>query len=326
VTRKKPDSWIFTFQNISSFVSGFDLQGLTTLESAGGEGVLIPVQGPRLDRDWLKGYDEVMSKTAARLLDKNGRPVELLLAGHLFCRNEADETENVKELLRLAESIGIKETVVLLSGGELAMSGIKPAHVAAMPHGGEGSRKVLARYEPGFADLPLPVGIEGTAAWLRALGKATGREAEAVSSIERELSLLVPDIQHVVTEHLAGRNAVVVGDAHLGSALARFLGELGLEVEGLFNISFTAADGVDCPVYENPSADQFAAFLADNPVDIAVGSGVFGYLATRDKVEYVELGFPSYNTHALYPKPYLGFQGARCIVDRLFNALLSRDV
>ena len=40
----------------------------------------------------------------------------------------------------------------------------------------------------------------------------------------------------------------------------------------------------------------------------------------------VELGFPSYFTHALYERPFLGFAGALAFIDSMANELRRIDL
>jgi nitrogenase molybdenum-iron protein alpha/beta subunit len=60
-------------------------------------------------------------------------------------------------------------------------------------------------------------------------------------------------------------------------------------------------------------------------VDLVIGSSLFKYLTADRGIPYIELGFPSYLTHVLHPRPYLGFAGALCIIESLFDAVLNRD-
>lgn len=335
VVRDRDEEWLFAFQNISSLVSGFDLQGLVRASRAGGKRAFVPLDGPRLDEDWLGGYDAVLAGVVGRIVSPKGRPVELLLAGHLFCRNEADETSNVEELRRLLGALGIRRPAILLSGGRLEPSPLRPCATLALPYAGRRAEEALRAAPVAFTRVGLPVGIEGTATWLREVGRILGRERQAEACIDRELSALVPSIQWIVAEHLAGRRAAVVGDAHLGPGLVRFLRELGLSVRGWFATSRTAdasgrrlrvgCPGLEGPAFADPTVERFASFLREEAVDLVAGGSSFKYLALRNGVPYVELGFPSYLTHVLHPRPYLGFAGARCIVEALLNALLQRD-
>ena len=305
--------WLFTAQNISSFVSGFDLQGLTAQAGRKSPKHLIPLDGPRLDESFLGGYDEVLAQVLLRLLAKNGRRSGLLLAGHLLARNEGDEAGNVDELRRLLSGLNLADPVILLSGGNLAIDPLNPEFLVTLPYAGR--RCAAAISTAGFESTGtgLPLGIEGTARFLREIGSLTGRETEADSFIDRELAELIPEIQWIVSEHLTGRRAVIVAESHLAQALKGFLDELGLQIPAVLELT---------PAGEY-SPDAFFEIIEADPPDLVVGNGVYKHLADDRKTPYLELGFPSYRTHVLHPRPYLGFFGARCLIESMFNALIN---
>jgi hypothetical protein len=317
--------WIFTAQNISSFVSGFDLKGLTSQSGRELSRLLIPLDGPRLDESFLGGYDEVLARVLARRLDKGGPRCELLLAGHLLCRNEGDEIGNIAELQRLFSGLGLPGPEILLSGGNLAADPLNPELLVTLPYAGRRSTAAISTGGFESGGLSLPLGIEGTAGFLRELGNLTGRETQAESFIDRELSALIPQIQWIVSEHLAGRRAAVVAEPYLAQGLEGFLVELGLRVEAVFELSPAPAGEYQAPAHSNPSPDVFNQFVEQNPPDLVLGNGVFKHLVTGLGLPYLEMGFPAYQTHVLHPRPYLGFGGARCIIEDVFNALLRKS-
>jgi len=89
-------------------------------------------------------------------------------------------------------------------------------------------REMNSRYGIPFADPPMPVGLEFTAAWLREVARMFGKEAEAEKVIASEEARIKPHIKRI--------KSVVKGKrAYLGFNLAKALGvqsmiqELGLE-------------------------------------------------------------------------------------------------
>ncbi|MBN1773071.1 MAG: hypothetical protein JXB32_17525, partial [Deltaproteobacteria bacterium] len=150
--------WLFAFQNISSLVSGFDLEGLVRASRGGKGNALVPLEGPKLDEDWLGGYDAVLAAVLGRLLGPRGRPLDVLLAGNLFCRNEADETANVEELRRLLGVLGLRRSEILLRGGALPLGGLRPRAVLALPYAAGRSEAAMKAASVGFARVGLPVG------------------------------------------------------------------------------------------------------------------------------------------------------------------------
>ena len=332
------DRWLLTSQNISSLASGFDLRGLTEHVSRGRQRTIVALEGPQLDGDFLDGYDEVIGRLLPHLVDPRatagpGEEVQLLLAGHLFCRNEADETANVRELRRLLRGIGLERVALLFAGGGLSPIGAPPAASVLMPHAGRRTETALRKLGLGAERVPLPLGVGGTVAWLRAVGRVTGREEQVEELVARELDPLLPAIQWVAAEPLIGRRVAVVGDPQLGPALVRLLDELGMDVLALFTLSRAATGVADesrrgagpLPEHVAPTAETFASFVEDRRPEIVVGSGAFSHLAVAADLPYVELGFPSYLSHAFAPRPYLGFLGVRTVLESVFNALLRAD-
>ena len=143
--------WVFAFQHVSSRVPGFDLAGVA--KAAGGKArrVPVPIEGPRLDEDWLGGYDAVVAGILGRVLDGKGRRTDVVLAGNLFCRNEADETANVDELRRLLAEVGVERPAILLAGGELPTTALRPRRVLCMPYAGRRTEGAFAAASPGRA-------------------------------------------------------------------------------------------------------------------------------------------------------------------------------
>jgi hypothetical protein len=58
-------------------------------------------------------------------------------------------------------------------------------------------------------------------------------------------------------------------------------------------------------------------------VDLVFGNTDVIHLVPRE-VPTIEIGYPSYYTHALAPAPYLGFEGALWIMDHAANAMSGR--
>lgn len=310
------DNWLFLFQNVSSLASGFDLAGLA------GSGPAVVVEGPRLDEDFLGGYDTMLAAVMANLLDPAGKEVDLLIAGHLFCRNEADERANVDELNRLLDDFGLGDISILLSGGRLGREKIWPLHVALMPYAGARCRRLLKSRGLEWKDLPLPIGFAKTSAWLQAVASMYGLSPnleEAWPQDERRA-----DVAHAVSEHLAGTRALVVGDPPLASSVAAFLGELAVTVLGVVDVGITPTD---YGRYRRvaPAAEDFHEFVEGYRPELIIGSGDFSSLAEEMGIAHLEIGFPSYHTHYLTPRPYLGPGGATRLIEDMLNAFLGRN-
>jgi len=292
-----------------------------------------------LSGDWLHGYQTTLETLAEQLpLAPHGgdvNPQRVALVGYLFDRNEADHTANLAELGRLLAEIGLEVVSCWLDGGStaaLARIG-EAATLVALPYGRRAAQVLAARTGAGVVDCDLPVGLDGTARWLRAIAAATGREAEAEALIQRELQTVVPRLEWVLPHSLANKGLAVVGDPHLAWALSTALDELGCRI--LLRTYWTDSSHVtpselDGPgtVLVDPTPEELGLQLSreaeDGELDLVLTNSQALMWHARMRggaIPFVELGFPSYYTHALFDRPYLGFRGTLCLVDRIVNSL-----
>ncbi|QNU68858.1 nitrogenase [Ruminiclostridium herbifermentans] len=80
-------------------------------------------------------------------------------------------------------------------------------------------------------DAPQPYGIAGTDAWLRAIAKIVGKEAETEEYIKSEHERILPKISEL-REKFKGINGFVMTGSSYAHSLISVLRELGIGVEG----------------------------------------------------------------------------------------------
>ena len=69
--------------------------------------------------------------------------------------------------------------------------------------------------------------------------------------------------------------------------------------------------------------NQFESRIREDDLDLVItNSRTLRLLAGVSKrLPFVELGFPSYYTHAFFDNPFLGYRGALRLVERMANAV-----
>lgn len=309
--------FVFGYQNISSLVSGFDLEGVCREAASGSAHAILPVSGPRLDGDWLDGYRAVVApvERLVRLDPEDGEGVAVV--GGLFTRNEWDDLGNVAEMRRLMAALAADPVVVVPEGAPLDLEGPRRA-ILALPYATGGAPE-------GSVPVPLPVGIEGTVGWLRAAAEVLGQTETAEALIAAELAELDALLRWPVLDGLTGRSAVVVADPVLGPALCAFLREIGMSVAAWFSTSRRAAEVAGVEVVADASVESavpiVAGIRAREDIDVVVGADLLGAVPGLDDLPRVTVGFPAYGAHAFHPAPYYGFAGVRRLVSDLLNAL-----
>ena len=95
---------------------------------------------------------------------------------------------------------------------------------------------------------PQPYGIAGTDAWLRAIARVVGKEAETEAYIEAEHQRIAPELAEL-RQQLSGKTGFVLTGSAYAHGLISVLRELGMEVPGSLVFHHD-------PVYDSGSKEQ----------------------------------------------------------------------
>lgn len=304
--------------------------------------VLVP--SGSLEGDWLLGYSRTLGALAGGIvLDREARRTDdqVAIVGYLMDRNEADHRANLDELRSLLGGLGLDLCSCWLSGGTIddlaAVS--RAGTILSLPYGREAARILARRTGARLLECSLPVGLEGTCAWLREIGKALGREVEAEEVIERELARTVPMLEWILPHSLVGKGVALLGDPYLVAAVASMVSEMGCRVVlGVTSGSRQPEEGQSGHPSDggtliiNPNRRELSARLREleeeGSLDLVITNSL-GLIMLGNLpgiVSFVELGFPSHHTHALHHEPFMGFNGTLKLVERMSNALSQVEV
>ncbi len=294
-----------------------------------------------LEGDWLHGYSNTLHSLAEQLPLKKGKLCEkkVGVVGYLWDRNEGDHKANRDELERLLGEIGL-ETVSWWLGGNRVdeLSAIGEARtIISFPHARTAAQTLAKRTGANLITCDLPMGLEGTISWLRQIATPLGRLKQAEELVDRYLETILPKLKWIVPHGLFGKNIVVVADPYLGLATSRALEELGCNIVLRANWSNVPIPDssteqpyqTEGKILDKPSPGFFSRelkiIMESEGVDLIItnSNALISHVNERNtaRIPFLELGFPSFYTHHLYPSPYMGFGGILRLVDRVYNAL-----
>jgi len=315
-----------------------------------------------LTSDHLTAYGDVMEALAAGLPlspCRSGRGNRIALVGYCWDRNEGDHRGNVAELTRIAEALGLEMTAPWLSGAPTkALRDVETADmIVSLPHGRRAAKTLARRLGCDLLQAELPFGLAATLRFVIALGAATGRSDAALAFVEAELKETLPPLAWLVPFALVHRRVGYVGDPHLATGLREIASLVGCSVPFLAHTCLprhardSAPDygdlllraavpadvrclmSLDAPLPEPETVlryphvrqleEALVAHGREQRLDLLVTNS-FGFLT--EGMGIVELGFPSYHTHALLDRPYLGTRGFLGMLERMVNALRSFEV
>ncbi|MFA5139172.1 MAG: nitrogenase component 1 [Elusimicrobiota bacterium] len=308
-------------------LAGIDYERIARRETHAGKAPIVPVSAG-FDGDWLDGYGEALDAIARHIRVAGARPDPRRAAviGYLWDRNERDHQANLYVIRGLLERLGLKLESLWLSGGDFKdLERVRNAGtLISLPYGRKAGRTLAQRLRRPLVELGLPLGFAGTRAWVRRLRPGRTLADEERRAKERVLPLL---------RALAERTVLFSGDPHLFEAFARFALELGMAPPAGVILGARRRVCIRVPPYQpslplllfEPTQETLRSevdkLLDGRGVDLVVANSFFPRGRRLLSVPGMEFGFPSYRTHQLTDAPFLGYEGAVWLANRMFNAI-----
>ena len=320
-----------------AFITGADYERLTRFvhDETGKTAIHIP--GKSLSGDWLDGYAETLLSLAMQLDLSGGRRDDrkVGIVGYLFDRNEEDHIGNLRELRRIFEAMDLELVSVWLSGSSFEqLSAIRDAGtIVSLPYGRKAAKKLAKRTGARLVEMPLPFGLGASEEFVRKIGALSGRERQAESFIDGELSRVVPKLEWLIPFLFQNRNVAFIGEPYVLPGLSEMVSMLGAELSyGIVTNRAMHTRGLAEAVPETtllvyPKMKEMMRFVTrqalERELHLLVTNNV-GIMGAQGAI--FEFGFPSAFRHALYDRPFLSFAGALSFIDSMANALRMYEV
>ncbi|MEE8424465.1 MAG: nitrogenase component 1 [Elusimicrobiota bacterium] len=290
------------------------------------------VAGSSLSGNWFAGYAATLEAIAQQMDLSGARPAKnkVAIVGNFMDRGEGDHRGNIKEFARLLEALGLELVSCWPSGApyERLRDLRRAGTLISLPYGRKAAAVLAQRLKVRLIETEVPFGLEASAAWLRKIAKALGKERAAERFIDGELGRIVPRLEWVVPYAFLNKRIVFVGDPHLVRGLRSIAEELGARVSGAFLTGPAPEKNLKDPaiVYVPRVSELRAAWRdleARDGVDLLI-SHTDGIAMLKPSGAAMEFGFPSVWTHSLREEPFLGFAGYIAFVDRMANTLTQQ--
>ena len=295
------------------------------------------------------GYADLTMEVIKRIDWKvEPKPGTASVIGYYFDRYEPDHQGNLRQLKQLLGVAGVSLGPVLLSG--TPYTDLKSAgaceHLLMMPYMGKKARRVRRTTKRTPITVDLPIGMAGTAYFLRNVARETGGDLERVERFIEEQTRQTKLQLEIVSQRMRGMSLAIFADSPLAAGLYTICQELGLRVshvgirESYLGGKTAFIDvlerwGVplseETVVVENPSlrwiakevGDAASAGRCNGLLGSAHETRLFRSERSRRPMEHfftLDIGFPSDDHHDLAPMPLFGFIGALLFTQRLYGA------
>ena len=339
--RRKPELFLVATSTAVE-LSAFDVESAVETLRRTLPCPVILMKAPGYDGSLWRGYRRVV-RAALGLVDwsRPPEPSSIAIAGYLMDRYEMDHAANLNELRRLFGLLGLKASTILFGGEEVSqVLGASAARaVIALPYAHDLVTSPVPLGGRPVVPTDLPIGLEGTSAFLRAAADGLGLDRALVDLvIRREQGRAAPRIA-LAAKQLRGARAALFLDTPTAAAVHAFASQMGVQVdlvcltdgeeaseEAFWSAStrLGAAPARRPEILVGPSRDgaMRALFrLRDRArVQLVVGSSFQQAVLSREWATTVEIGYPSSTKHWIYPMPWMGYNGAVALAQRFLDA------
>ncbi len=305
------------------------------------------IRPENLEGDFLEGYEACAGRLADVLVSGPSAggltPRSVAVMGYLPDRLEEDHRANRREIAGLIEALGLECVAFWLDGSPTrALAAVARAEtLVAFPLGKEAARRIAHRTGARVIEVDLPLGLEGTAHFVRRVARETQTpEERADAVVDGALRRMVPLLDRVREQFLQGRSAAIAAAPDLVPGLAGLVSEMGMTcplvgvrcrsesrlgpVRGVLGrLGHSAEILWDFP--RSAFRETLQRLHEEQRVDLVLGTTSEAHAADTVRAGLVEVGYPSYRTHALSPRPTLGFAGTLRLVEEMVNAWLRAE-
>ncbi len=309
-----------------SYLTGVQYDGIIRKVKDGNRAPILLIPHRSLQADWLAGYADALQVIAQELDIPSGdlRHDRVGIVGYFMDRGEQDHLANVRELRRLLAALSLETAPVWLSGQsfeklkEIGDAGV----VISLPHARKAARTIAEKTGARLLETALPFGLKGTTDWLRAVAAVTGKQAQAETFIAAELGQAARKIEWLLPNGFIGRRFLPVIDPHFIAGFLDLIGELGGEVPRVYTTGESDSLPPDVRRLDlGTLGEDLRALHREQEVDLSLCNafllGVFNHLG----IPFLEFGFPSHTEHCLHDRPFLGYQGALSLIERMYNRM-----
>lgn len=344
-TRRRPGVIALTTSSVIE-MTGFDMREVADAvqPKVGCPLVYVPTSGYEGDMyDGLADFTNALAGYVDWTLEPEPGVVNLF--GYPFERYEMDHGANMRELMRMLAAAGLQP-------GSWFFSGQKAAQLLAAHRGAV--NVVLPYFKKYAADLEnksarpgvitdLPMGILGTSRWLENVARAAGADEQQTAAFIRAESQRVKLLLDIAKRRITQARVCIIQATPLAAGCAALALDLDMEIGTVvlldsslggrqeFLAALSRLTGGQVPdnitIYENPVWDEIRGLPelnSDQGTDIIISPSIEMNESTGRELRILELGSPSYNKHLIFQMPFLGYEGAVALAQRILDASARR--
>ena len=286
-----------------------------------------------LSGDWTDGYAESLASIANELDLSGGRPRDnkVGIVGYFMDRNEEDHYGNLRELERMLGAFNLELVSVWLSNSPASSLGdIRDAGtILSFPHARKAAEIAARKTGARLVETGLPFGLSGTRDWLLRIGEAFDDVKASKRFIDAEMREIVPRLEWIVPQVFLHNTVFFQGDVHFLEGVYNLALDLGCHVPMMVGMGKRSLLG-NAPDFWNRDettvlfntseytlSQTMKSLIPTSSVSLYIRDDGNSFMTATSDTRLMVFGVPSFSSHALFDRPFLGFRGCLCFINQM---------
>jgi len=300
---------------------------------------LIVLDPRRMNRDYLDGISLIYKGIAEILPEPQKiRSNRLAFVGYPFSRHEGEDIANTAFLRTVAGELGLEPGPIWFDGGKMAdiMRTLESEYIAVLPHAASAFDALKANGRNRVFEVPIPLGLSGSADFIRTIGRNCAREKEAETYIDEHLPHAVKRLEWIIPRVFAARRSVIISDPLLSPALCDYMQELGFDIAVKILRQRSKTPDTPGTADENskerlfdPSGETLSFHVSqaiqNGGLDLIVGNSWERDTLAAFDPPFFEFNYPCIVRHNIADRPYWGFDGALNLADEWAHIIGEKE-
>jgi len=263
------------------------------------------------DKFWIDWYSLLLRELAKKIklnTDKKKKKYNISIIWYIFDRNEWDCLWNIEEIKRILLLIWVKINSLWLSGWNYKdLSKVEDSGLLiSLPYWKYASKILKKRLNIDILELDAPFWLKNTINFLKSIWEKLWIDKKMINHIvTKELKQIKEKIDLLDEKRFLNKNYIYAWDPHLENSIKDIWNFLWMNHIKTYNY-----------VWDNfPKQNDFDF----KKIDLIIWNSDFSHI--WKKINKLEFWFPSYNTHFLTNRSFMGFEGILNFIERLYNSL-----
>jgi len=271
--------------------------------------LIVPSYTDKFRIDWYSLFLREIAKKI-ELNDKVKKEKKTIsIIWYLFDRNEWDNFWNIEEFKRLMKLIWVKINSIWLNWWnfdelkDVEKSGL----LVVLPYWKYAWKILKKRLWADILELDVPFWLRNTINFIRQVWEKLYIDSNIIENvIEDEFSSIKEKIDSLNSRVFLNKNFIYAWDPNLESWIRDFWEFLWMNLIKTFNYNWDKI---------------FHEEINEEKVDFIIWNSEF----SLDNTKKIEFSFPSYNTHFLTNRAFLGFEGVLNFIERIYDKLIEKN-